>query len=82
MFRALDDRCQSGDEKTKFGAKIANDMATVDWLKVDISEHMCSGTTFLSGQNPYKTLLVYIIKAFFACYFSLKSTEILTSHEN
>ena len=30
MFCALDDRCQSGDEKTKFGAKIANDKATVD----------------------------------------------------
>ena len=32
MFCALNDKCQSGDEKTKFGAKIANehDMATVD----------------------------------------------------
>ena len=30
MFCALDDRCQSGDEKTKIGAKIANDKATVD----------------------------------------------------
>ena len=30
MFCALNDKCQSGDEKTKFGAKIANDMAAVD----------------------------------------------------
>ena len=29
-YVALDHKCQSGDEKTKFGAKIANDMATVD----------------------------------------------------
>ena len=36
MFCALDDRCQSGDEKTKFGSKIANEMATVNWLKIDI----------------------------------------------
>ena len=36
MFCALDDRSQSGGEKTKFGAIIANDMATVDWLKIDI----------------------------------------------
>ena len=56
MFCALDDRCQSGDGKTQFGAKIANDMATVDSLKIDSSEHMCPGPTFLSGQqNPYKT---------------------------
>ena len=40
MFCALDDRCQSADEKTKFGAKIANDMATVDWLKIDIRAHV------------------------------------------
>ena len=26
-----------------------------------ISEHMCSDTTFLSDQNPYNTLAVYII---------------------
>ena len=31
---------QSGDGKTKFGAKIANDMATVDWLKIDIRAHV------------------------------------------
>ena len=51
MFCALDDRSQNGDEITKFGAKIANDMATVDWLKIDIRAH----PTFLSGQNHNKT---------------------------
>ena len=43
MFCALDDsiyRCQSGNEKTKFGAKIANDMATVDWRKIDTRAHV------------------------------------------
>ena len=40
MICALDDRCQSGDGKTKSGAKIANDMATVDWLKIDIRAHV------------------------------------------
>ena len=39
-FVALDDRCSSGDEKTKFGAKVANDIATVDWLKMDIRIHV------------------------------------------
>jgi len=39
-FVALDDRCQSGDEKTNFGAKIANDIANVDWLNVDIRTHV------------------------------------------
>ena len=43
MFCALNDKRQSGDEKTKFGAKIANDMATADWLKIDIRAHVfCS----------------------------------------
>ena len=42
MFCSLDDRCQSGDEKTAFGAKIANDIATVDWLNVDIRTHVPS----------------------------------------
>ena len=57
MFCALDDsiyRCQSGNEKTKFGAKIANDMATVDWLKIDIRTHVFWSDIF-SGQNPHKT---------------------------
>ena len=40
MFCALDDRSQNGDEITKFGAKIANAMATVDWLKIDIRTHV------------------------------------------
>ena len=40
MFWALDDRSQNGDEITKFGAKIANAMATVDWLKIDIRTHV------------------------------------------
>ena len=39
-FVALDDRSQSGNEKTTFGAKIANDIATVDWLNVDIRTHV------------------------------------------
>ena len=39
-FVALDDRCQSGDEKTTFGEKRANDIATVDWLNVDIRTHV------------------------------------------
>ena len=39
-FVALDDRCQSGNEKTTFGTKIANDIATVDWLNVDIRTHV------------------------------------------
>ena len=32
-----------------------------------ISEHMCSDTTFLSGQNPYNTV-VYIIKEVISNY--------------
>ena len=39
-FVALHDRCSSGDEKTKFGAKAVNDIATVDWLKMDIRTHV------------------------------------------
>ena len=39
-FVALDDRCQRGDAKTTFGAKIANDITTVDWLNVDIRTHV------------------------------------------
>ena len=39
-FVALDDRCQSGDAKTTFGAKIANDITTVDWLNVDSRTHV------------------------------------------
>ena len=38
-YVALDHKCQSGDEKTTFAAKIANDIATVDWLNVDIRTH-------------------------------------------
>ena len=38
--------------------------------------------TFLSGQNPYKTPYVYVIKTFVVFYFPLKSTEILTVFEN
>ena len=52
-YVALDHKCQSGDEKTTFAAKISHDIANVDWLNVDIRTH---GPTFLSGQNPYKTL--------------------------
>ena len=39
-YVALDHKCQSGDEKTTFAAKIANDIATVDWLNVDIRTHV------------------------------------------
>ena len=39
-FVALDDRCQSNDEKTTFAAKSANDIATVDWPNVDIRTHV------------------------------------------
>ena len=55
-FVALDDRCQSGDEKTTFGAKIANDMATVDWLNVDIGTHVPWSDISQWPKSLYKTL--------------------------